>query len=200
MAGQSSITKWNMLALIAAIAGGGATLGLDQLWLNNWVNSGQSFAIGQRASIQLPAGTARVYYESGVAVPVGDASLRVLDADGERMPVRALEGDENYRLLFTGWSGRALWEITIPANGTYEMVCHNFNFMSDADIPPEDRVVFLKTPDSFREVKTFRTFIQVTGATITMTAVIILYLLHSLTLQRRRKQTAATVAPSSTTV
>ncbi len=188
MAGQSSITKWNLLALLAAFAGGGATLGLDQIWLNNWVNSGNTFAIGQRVSTHLPAGTTRVYYESAVAVPVGDASLRVIDADGERMPVRLLDGDENYRLLFSGWSGRALWEVNVPAAATYEIVCHNHNFMSDADIPAEDRVVFLKQPDSFKEVKTFRTIIQVTGATITMTAVIILYLLHSLTLQRRRRQ------------
>lgn len=180
-----------MLALLAAVIGAVATLGLDQLWLSNWSRSGVAFPIGQRASVQLPAGPTLVYYESPVAAPVGDVTLRILDADGERLRVGEPDSDLNYQLLFTGWSGRALWRVDVPAAATYSMVCHNHNFMSDADIPAEDRVVFMKEPDSFAEVKTVRTIIQVTGATITMTAVIILYLLHSLTLQRRRRQAAA---------
>lgn len=191
IAKTSNITKWNLLALLAALIGGGATLAADQLWLQNWWRSGVSFPIGQRTPVQLPAGPTRVYYESPVAAPVGDATLRIFDADNERLKVTSLDGAENYRLMFTGWSGRALWEVDIPAAGTYEMVCHNHNFLVDEDIPADDRVVFLKDPNSFKEVKTVRTIIQVTGATITMTAVIVLYLLHSLTLQKRRKLAAA---------
>lgn len=185
-----------MLALLAALMGGGATLTADQLWLLNWSRSGVGFPIGQRATIQLPAGATRVYYESPVAVPISDATLRVLDADEERLPTRTPSGDDNYRLMFSGWSGRALWEVNVPTAGTYAIICHNHNFMSDKDIPADDRVVFLKDPNQFSEVKTVRTIIQVTGATITMTAVIILYMLHSLTLQRRKKQAAGAASPA----
>ena len=187
IAQHSSITKWNILALLAAVVGAGSTLAIDQLWLLNWSRSGVAFPVGQRSQVQLPPGLTRVYYESPVAVPVGDATLRVLDSDDERLPVRNLDGEDNYRLLFSGWSGRALWEVNVPAAGTYGLIGHNYNFENDKDIPADDRVVFLKQPNSFSEVKTVRTIIQVTGATITMTAVIILYLLHSLTLQKRRK-------------
>jgi len=183
----SSISKWNVLALLAAFVGTGATLAADQIWLMNWSRSGVSFPIGQRTPVQLPAGPTRVYYESPVAVPVGDATLRIFDSEGERLPTRGLDGQDNYRLMFTGWSGRALWEVNVPAAGTYSMVCNNYNFMNDEDIPIGDRVVFLKQPNSFKEVKTVRTIVQVTGATITMTAVIVLYLLHSVTLQKRKK-------------
>ena len=183
----SSISKWNVLALLVAFVGTGATLAADQIWLMNWSRSGVFFPIGQRTPVQLPAGPTRVYYESPVAVPVGDATLRIFDGDGERLPTRGLDGQDNYRLMFTGWSGRALWEVNVPAAGTYSMVCNNYNFMNDEDIPIGDRVVFLKQPNSFKEVKTVRTIVQVTGATITMTAVIVLYLLHSVTLQKRKK-------------
>ena len=188
----SSISKWNVLALLVAFVGAGATLAADQIWLMNWARSGVSFPIGQRTPVQLPAGPTRVYYESPLAVPVDNATLRIFDGDGERLPTRGLDGQDNYHLLFTGWSGRALWEVNVPAAGTYSMVCNNYNFMNDEDIPIEDRVVFLKQPDSFQEVKTVRTIVQVTGATITMTAVIILYLLHSLTLQKRKKAAGIT--------
>ena len=121
------------------------------------------------------------------AAAASDPAIPIVTADESQT------GDLNYRLLLTGWSGRALWRVNIPAAGAYGMICNNHNFMSDADIPADDRVVFLKQPDSFKEVKTVRTIIQVTGATITMTAVILFYLLHSLTLQKRRKQAAAVV-------
>lgn len=190
----SSITKWNILALLAALCGGGATLAADQLWLLNWSRSGVPFPISQRVPLHLPPGPTLVYYESPVAVPTTDATLRVFDVDGERLPVKTTAGDASYHLFFTGWSGRALWEVDVPVAGDYEILCHNHNFLSDRDIPADDRVVFLKEPNSFREVKTVRTIIQVTGATITMTAVIVLYLLHSLTLQKRRRQAAMLAA------
>ena len=176
-----------MLALLVAFVGAAATLAADQIWLMNWARSGVFFPIGQRTPVQLPAGLTRVYYESPVAVPIGDATLRIFDGEGERLPTRGLDDQDSYRLMFTGWSGRALWEVNVAAAGTYSMVCNNYNFMNDEDIPIEDRVVFLKQPNSFKEVKTVRTIVQVTGATITMTAVIVLYLLHSLTLQKRKK-------------
>jgi hypothetical protein len=186
IAQSDHITKWNMLALVAAALGAALTLGLDQLWLHNWARSGVSLPIGQRTPVNLPSGPTIVYYESPVAVPVADATLRVFDADDERIRVNALDGSLNYRLLLSGWSGRALWEVDAPAAGGYTLVCHNHNFLSDSEIPAEDRVVVLKQPNSFKDVALVRTIIQVTGATLTMTSVIILYLLHSLALKKRR--------------
>jgi hypothetical protein len=162
------------------------------VWLHNWWRSGISIPIGQRSRVQLPAGTMLVYYESPVAVPAGDAVLRAFDGNDDPVPVKRLDGSMDYRLLLSGWSGRAMWEITIPQAGSYTMVCNNYTVFSDADLPAEDRVALLKRPDSFRQVALVRTFVQVTGATLTMTAVLTLYLLHSLTLQKRKKLAAAT--------
>jgi hypothetical protein len=202
IARSSSITKWNVLALLAAAVGAAVTLGSGQVWLENWSRTGQQFPIGRRESLQLPAGPTLVYYESLVAVPMdGDSSarLRVATADGELLPIRPLrqydDGDSgqsmDYRLWFTGWSGRALWEVNVPHEGRYSVVCHNHSVMSDKDIPADDRVVFLREPNSFELVRKVRTFILVTGATLTMTAVILLYALHNLALRKRKSQRAA---------
>lgn len=206
IAKTSSITKWNVLALLAALVGIAVTLTLAEVWLRNWMRSGVNYPIGQRVSAQLPAGKLLVYYESPVAVPVdGDSSatLKVFDADKDPIPVRALRRygstgsseSMDYRLWLTGWSGRALWEIDVPAAGTYTLVCHNHSVLSDKDIPADDRAVLLRQPPSFAQVRTVRVFILVTGATITMTAVIALYTLHMLALRKRRRLAAEGQSP-----
>jgi hypothetical protein len=186
-----------VLALLAMLVGGAATLGVAEVWLQNWLRSGQSFPVGRRGVVQLPAGKSLVYYESLVAVPHdGDsgATLKVEDADDEPMPVRAIrayrddgpgDGSMEYRLWLSGWSGRALWEIDAPAAGRYSLQCHNHSVLSDNDLPAEDRIAVLRSPNSFAQVRTLRTIMLITGGTITMTAVIILYMLHSLALKRR---------------
>ncbi len=203
IARSQSITKWNMLALLAIVVGSAATLGLSEIWLQNWTRSGHWFPVGSRATVQLPAGRTLVYYESPVAVPRdGDsgATLRVEDADDEPVAVRPLraygdegDGDANleYRLWLSGWSGRALWEFDAPIAGRYSFVCHNHSVLSDDDLPTDDRIALLRQPDSFAEVRMVRTIVLITGATITITAVIILYMLHSLALQRRRNSAQA---------
>jgi hypothetical protein len=212
IAQSSSITKWNVMALAAVFIGAVATLGLAEAWLHAWLRNGQVFPIGTRAMAHLPAGRSLVYYESRVAVPRdGDsgATLKAADADDEPISVHALRAYREdgahsddvleYRHWLSGWSGRALWEIDAPAAGQYTLICHNHGVLSDDDLPADDRIAVLRSPQSFAQVRLVRTLILITGGTMTMTAVIILYLLHTITLQKRRQHDTLTniVSPSS---
>jgi hypothetical protein len=179
-----AITRWNILALACGVIGTAVTLTVDQLWLRSWMESGKAFPIGQRCSVELHKGQSLVYYESPVGVPVGDVILYMLDPDGNRVLARAPETDISYRLWLNGWSGRALWKLDLPRDGTYTFRCFNDNFERESDMPIDDRIVFAKTPDSLAHVSLVRTLIQVTGATMTMTLVIVFYVLHGLSLRK----------------
>lgn len=171
--------------MLVVLAGTICTLGLDQAWLRSWVNSGRSYPLSQRLTIDLPPGKSLVYYESPDGVPMENANLQLYDSDGDRLPVARPSHDISYRMMFGGMSGRALWQIDIPRAGQFTFICYNFNFTSDREIPPDDRVVFLKQPDSIEQVGLVRSLIQVTGATITVTLVILLYTLHGIAVYRR---------------
>ena len=185
------ITKWSVLALACVVIGASGTMFIDQMWLNEWVKSGRQFPIGQWNVAELPLGPALVYYESPYSVPVGDVTLHITDPDGERMRVAQLAEDINYRVHLSGWSGRALWRLNITKPGAYRFRCSNHNFAVDAEIPAEDRITFAKVPPELADATSIRKFIQITGATITMTLVIVLYLLHGLALKRRSASEAA---------
>ena len=170
---------------MAAIGGAGTTLTIDQMWLGSWLRSGKHFPINQFATVELPAGPTLVYYESPVSVPVSDATLFMTDPEGERVrPINLIE-DVSYRMLLSGWSGRALWKLDITVPGPYRFRCSNHNYQADSDVPADDRVAFLKNPQHVQEVTTVRKFIQITGATVTVTLVIALYILHGLALRKR---------------
>lgn len=192
------ITKWSILALLAMVSGAAITLGVDQVFLKSWASSGRSFPIGEKATIDLPPGESLVWYESTFSVPGGDVTLYLFDADGERIKPTKPEGDLSYGLLLGGQSGRALWQLNLPRAGRYEFTAFNHNFESDRLVPAEDRVVFLKTPNSLTEVTFMRKLIQITGATASITLVILLYILHGLELRKRR--TAAAKAGVSAVV
>lgn len=160
------------------------TLVLDQTWLRAWADSGVSFPIRQRNSIDLPAGRMLVYYESQVSVPVSDALLYLFDPMGNRILPTRPDGDHSYRLWHNNWNGRALWEVEIPRADRYEFICYNNSVLSDDLVPADDRVVFLKQP-SVTEVKTVRAFIQVTGASVTLILILGFYLLHIAAVQRQ---------------
>jgi len=170
---------------VAVLVGGAVTLGADYIWLDNWMQTGLRFPVGQQASVRLPRGQTLVYYESPLRAPVGDVTLTLLDEDGERVRTPAAPGDVSYSLLYTGWTGRALWLLDLPATATYTFKVNNYNFADDREIPSEDRVVFLREPNAFEEVRVVHVFVLVTGATITMTLVIVLYVLHHRALSRR---------------
>jgi hypothetical protein len=185
-----------VLALLAVIIGGAATIALDQLWLSAWASSGKAFPVGRRALVELPAGESLVYYESPVAAPRQDVTLRLFDENDDYVPLRSPGKDISYSLLFTGWTGRALWKVNVPKAGPYGVLCLNHNYEFDSDIPADDRVVFLKNPNSLDEVKFVRTVIQITGATIVGVLVIVFYLLHGVALAKRRAQLNRATPPA----
>jgi hypothetical protein len=179
-----AITKWNLLALLAVVAGGAVTLGLDQLWIRHWSMSGERFPIGHGLTIDLPARpNLLIYYESAGAVPTANVVLVMTDPYGRRVrPRRATDDTDNFKVLLGGWSGRALWELDIVEPGVHTFSTFNNNYESDAEVPPGDRIVFLKTPSTLAEVGRIRKLIQITGASVTMLVAIALYVLHALTL------------------
>jgi hypothetical protein len=179
------ITKWSVLALVCVVVGASGTIIIDQVWLNAWVNSGKHFPVGQWSAVELPPGSTLVYYESPESVPLSDATLFLTDPEGDRVRTAQITEDINYRVLLSGWSGRALWRLNISKPGVYRFRCSNHNFEDDSQIPAEDRLTFLKSPATLSEVTAVRKFIQITGATITMTVVVMLYLMHGLALKRR---------------
>jgi hypothetical protein len=183
-----------MLALIVIIFGGGGTLLMDQLWIVHWSRSGQQFLVGERQSVLLPAGKSLVYYESPYSVPTSLATLQVYDLDGNRsrVPLYAHSEDVNFNIRFTGLSGRAMWELDTPQDGEYRFIVTNENVLSDEDIPPEDRIVFLKSPNSLVTAKFIQNVIRFTGLGITTVMFILFYLLHYLTVGKRKNQNQET--------
>jgi hypothetical protein len=185
------MTKWNVLALLAIVIGGGLVIAMDQLGLSSWVNSGKSFPIAQRMSVDLPAGEHFVYYESRVGVPRDSVTLYFWGPDGQRVFLRQISDDISYQMLLSGWSGRALWRLNLPVAGSYSFKCDNHNYPSDAEIPPDDRVVFLKQPDSLDSFGSMRKTMQIAGGSVVFVIVVIFYVLHGRTLAKRKATMAA---------
>lgn len=186
--GNKNISKWNILALIVVAFGGGLTLILDQLWIIQWSKTGMHFPVGERQTVALPAGKSLVYYESPHSVPSSLATLQLYDLEGNRSRLPLLREDINYKIRLTGISGRALWEVDIPQPGEYRFIVSNENVLSDEDIPPEDQIVFLKSPNSLLTAKFIQNVIRFTGLGITAVLFIIFYLLHYLTINKRKSR------------
>ena len=176
------------MALIVVVVGGGFTMTLDQFWIFQWSKSGMHFPVGERQIVNLPAGKSLVYYESPHSVPSALATLQMYDLEGNRSRVPLLREDINFKIRLTGLSGRALWEIDIPEDGEYRFIVSNENVLSDEDIPPADQIVFLKTPNSMLTAKRIQDVIRFTGLGITAVLFIIFYLLHYLTINKRKSQ------------
>lgn len=184
------MTKWNVLALLVIVIGGGLVIAMDQLWLSSWVNSGKAFPIAQRLTIDLPAGESLVYYESLVGVPRDSITLYLWDPDGERIFLRPIPDDISYHAWLSGWSGRALWKLNLPVAGQYSFKCDNHNYPSDRDIPPDDRVVFLKQPDSLEHFSSMRKTVQIAGASVVFLLAVVFYILHGQALAKRKASAA----------
>ena len=190
MARRRHITKWNLLALVVVIAGGAATLGLAQLWIVNWSRTGERFTLNARHTVTLPAGQSLVYYESPHSVPMGRATLQVYDPAGNRSRAPIVTDDVSFRVHLTGLSGRALWQLSIPEPGEYVFIATNENILSDADLPPEDRIVLFKSPNTVHEARLVQKGIMITGGSITLVLTIICYLFHLGAVSRRGPEAA----------
>lgn len=188
---RGGATIWNILALVVMVLGGLATLGAGQLWLQHWAGTGVRAPLGERRNVSLPHGTTVVYYESAVSVPDSNPMLKIRDAYGTWLKVAPPRESASYRLLFTGWSGRAIGEITVDESGTYIVTCTPPDFLDLNDIPPDDRLSFFKEPDTLVQANATYKTILIVGATITVLLTAVLYVFHYVTLHRRATRAEA---------
>lgn len=163
-----NVTIWSVLTLITVLAGGGGTLLFDRMELRRWGESGIAIPLGQAYDVDLPAGSTVVYYESSAQVPTHDVLLAMRDGDGRLVPLRPPAEDNSYRLNGDGWSGRALWEYADLPEGTYTVVVTNSHYERNEDIPEDDRVVFVKEPNTLADVHARRRRIHLFGVGITL--------------------------------
>lgn len=188
---HGSVTFWNLLALLVLLVGGVATLGAGQLWLRHWAQSGIHVPVGGTHNVPLPHGTTVVFYESAVSVPERDPSLKIRDAYGIWVNVRRITDSNNYRLMLSGWSGRAIGEVTLDEAGTYAITCTPLDFLNMNEVPEGDRVTLLKEPGTLAEANAIYKTILIIGASITVPLTAALYILHFVALQRKARRNAA---------
>lgn len=182
---KKPITRWNVLALIAAILGTVATLGLDHWWMHRWINSGVMVPVGTRATVPLEPGRVLAYYESNEAVPLpGMAAIHVIDPSGNALPVMPSYDMSDYSIDRHEWSGRLLWEFQAREAGLYDIGGFNHHYHSDDDIPSNDRIVIARTPELLAEAVTVRNTIRGVGVAGTLLLVGALYVPHVRTVRR----------------
>lgn len=175
-----------MLALLTIVIGGGITLGLGQLWIHNWSIGGERFTIGEYHTVPVGDDWSLVYYESGVSVPDANVDLRFNESEEQYVFQEPIFDAENeFRVMLTGWSGRALYKIRTDRPGEYEFICINDNQPFDEVARTEDRVVFHKVPASLTEAIATRKLIYIVGGTITIILFIGFYVAHGMALKRR---------------
>lgn len=186
IAAKRPITKWNVLALAVLVFGTIATLGLSHVWIMHWSRTGQAFSLGDWHRIELEAVPTLAYYESPHSVPEQqlDCSITLKDPYGDPMPKMIPTEDSSFRVMLTGWSGRALWEFDLVEPGEYEFRCVRQNVRSDEDVPTEDRIVFLKEPQDLAAVHGRQKLIKIVGGAITVAIATLLYVFHGLALRR----------------
>jgi hypothetical protein len=176
---KKPITRWNILALVAALLGTGATLGIDHWWMGRWINSGDFVPVGGRATVLLEPGRVLAYYESVEAVPQpGMAHLHVIAPAGNRLPIMPAYDDADYAIVRHGWTGRLLWEFHAPESGIYDIGGYNNHYLSDDDIPAGDRIVIGRSPELLAEAMATRNMLRTTGVGLTMLLVVSLYVVH----------------------
>ncbi len=181
---RDSITKWNVLALVSVVLGLVITLTLDQLWVLQWGESGVRFPVGGRQTITLDKGRSIVYYESPHSVPSGPVTFTLFTPDGRRTRVPMILENTSYKIMLTGLSGRAFWQLNTMRPGEYSFETSNDSVLSDDDVPPEDKIVFMKS-QTLAEVQAFQKVIRITGASISIVLLTIFYLKHIVTLKKR---------------
>lgn len=151
--------------------------------------------MGPTHQIDLPDRPILVYYESPHNVAVSRLILYVKGPYGERIRPRSPDSENSYHLRLTGWSGRSVWELDLAEPGTYEFRCSNADYASDAEVPEEDRVVFMKEPRTLAEARSKQRLIYIVGGIFTLIPCIIFYVLHGLALRADRRVDLSVVHP-----
>lgn len=180
------ITVWSVLALLTAAMGTAGTLVMARAWVRSWVDSGIKLPVGSAAQVRVPADRLQslVFYESDETVP-GNVRLDIRDRFGERYRVRVPADDQGFEV--DGRHGRALFHLDLPEPGVYDVRCLNPNYASDDEVPVDDAIVFLKDPDSKDGMLAGRRVLVAVGASVTVAVTLLLYVLHGVTLLRRRR-------------
>jgi hypothetical protein len=195
MSTRRPITIWSLLALLAVLIGGPATILSDQSSLRKWARSGIWFPVGETCTVELPEGSTLVYYESMVDVPLMNADLIIHDRPGQYIYQFPAPDENSFRLTFGNWQGASLWELRLEQPETIDFTTRNDNDGWDPQVYSEDRIVFLKEPQTLAEVKSIRKRIQITGASITIGLAVVLYIVHGIALYQRGRP-AATRKPT----
>jgi len=181
-----SMSRWNVLALFAAVVGAVLTLGADHWWMHHWIHSGTLVSVGNRAMVPLEPGRVLAYYESTEAVPrPGMAEIHVLTPSGTRLPIMPAYDESDYSIPRHGWTGRLLWEFHAPEAGLYDIGGFNNHYLADADIPPDDRVVIGRSPELLDHALAIRNTIRGAGVSLTLVLVVGLYIPHIRTMRRQ---------------
>lgn len=148
-----------------------------------WLQSGKHFPVGERVVAELEAGLHTIYYESPVDVPVlGQAHLHILNQDNRPVEISNLSVDTSYRLPWTGWSGREMWQVKVAEPGTYDLACYNLSHPSDKHVPRDDRIALLKHPATFDEASRSSRAVRHAGVVLTVLLVVGLYVQHARTI------------------
>ncbi len=181
-----SMTVFSVLALLVLIGGGATTLLGGRAMLKEWAQSGEALAIGETWEIELPEGPVLAYYQSPDVIPTNYITLRVLDRDGNHVP--ALEPDDPNAFAIGDVQGRALFAIQNSLAGVYSLTCTDVLATSDSELPPDDRLVVAKAPNSLAEAMSRTRMVYAVGAAGTLILVIVLYILHAITLARMSRR------------
>lgn len=176
------------MTLLIIVVGTVAVFTIGQVYFMRWAQSGVHLPVGQRTPVELPAERILVYYESPHSLPSTRCSIYVTDPYNERiLPGTPVDPNE-YRVRWNDWQGRALWYLDLQEEGEYEIFCTNANFASDSEVPAEDRLALLKTPETVATVNAHVAVLKVSIGSATFVLAMICYGLHALTLRHRRQK------------
>lgn len=185
MTSSRSVTRWNLLALLVVVLGAALTLVIDRLWLERWASGGTRVPIATRTPVTLPPGRTLVYYQSRVAVPTYASSrLHVIHGNRHGISIERATEQNDFHLNWSGRSGRALWVIDAPAAAQCEMLCFNAGYRADDEVPPDDCIVFAKSPNTLNEAVRAQQIIRFGGGGLTMVLAFGLYVLHFVQMRR----------------
>ncbi len=192
MAERKPITIWSILALVVLMGLGGFTVFASWYSVRMWVDSGEKFIIEPtgrvRDQVFLTTGEHIVFYESVEALPT-DYMMYIAAAESPETPTqkKVLFNDDpfvqNNKFEHGGVQGKPVCRITAPSDGWYEFTFHNSNM----DMDPNDRIVFGKSPQTLESAIQRRTFISIGGLSVTGVLFIGLYLMHAVTLSKRKQ-------------
>jgi len=186
MSRSTSITTWNVLALMVVLIGGGATLLMAHQTVRDWAYSGIRIPVGDWYDVDLPAGDVLVYYESAVSLPTANVELTLRDRRGQYIGSHHPDNANEFKLISADWAGRSLWELSIPESDTYTAQAVNYNISREDEDRSGDSIVFAKQPTALSDAMRRRNTTLAVGAAVTIVLAAALYVVHGFSLRHDR--------------